>query len=431
MLKAFRLWRNKRTLHSLTSSEDDRAGAMFRLVETGDLRSVTIIVDWLIQSPTVSPRDLRTAATVLPRVNMRSALSRIEPFLDHPVRKRRAFEVLGYWGDAAESLLKPRVAKRDVLALEAYEQAMGAKAVPFLLHMARLSEFGGARCILQHGSEDDIDTILLLILNGCQMDLIQQVLGESFTPGTSTHQCIHAMFATSPDAPERSPKNFKEIPAGAIPFIAAAFTNADQTVQKRAADAIVAARPEAAEQMLVPLLTHRDRRLQEQAADILHRMEWEPASREERLRFCIAASNFESFVAEGTEAVPQLLKVIEHNPAAVADALGRIGDKRAVTKLIKLLGARDPLIQISAARALGRMQVMEGALELIQAIQLLQIRVERGENSDQVAPVYRELRAALDQCMPESPAAFLSESVQQIDAAAERLFAEAESNDAS
>lgn len=430
MLNALRRWSSKRTLHSLSSTEDDRAGALVRLAKAGDRRAVGLIVDWLIQYPPITPRDMRTAASVLHRLGIRDALNRIEPFLENRVRRERAFEVLGYLGEPAGALLKPLVAKGDPWAMAAYEVALGPKAVPFFLHLARMSEFGGARCVLQQGSADEVDAMLLLLLEKQPLEQLQPLLAQYLRTLTESHRAIGTVFQTSDADTANSKSELSPLPEDAMVLLAAALANADEAVRRRAAQAIVAAPPEAAASVLVPMLRHRNVTVRKEVAWLLNALHWQPETREDELRFCIAASNFDSFVEAGAESVPQLLKVIEYSPVAIAHALGRIGDTRAVPALTGLLKSHEPDVQAAAASALGQMRVVASAPELIQTLRLLLYRIDHGTSPANAERVYITILAALQKCMPESPPESLREAALQVAAAGDRLFSDRLSNGA-
>jgi PBS lyase HEAT-like repeat len=420
MFKTLRLRRNRRILYSLSSSEDDRVEALFRLAESGDRRAVGIVVEWLIQSPTITPRDMRTAATVLPKLKIRDALSRLEPFLQNPVRRQRAFEVLAYLGESAEPLLKPLVAQCDPLAMAAYEVALGPKAIPFFLHLARMSEFGGARCVLKHGSEDDVDAMLMLLIEKGQLAILQPLLAEHFHPTTETQRTVQSVFQSPTDRMQENPNDRWKLTDEAMIYMAAALTNADESVRSHAAHAIVNAQPTNSYEVLIPMLRHRERTVRKQAATLLHQLKWHPHSREELLRYCIAADSFEPFVRLGAESVPQLLKVIEHSPASVAQALGRLGDSRASPSLIGLLRSREIEVQVAAAQALGAMHATNAAPALIQTLRLLQNRMEHSENPVDAELPYLAILKSLHQCLPDSPSDSLREEVRKANAVVDR-----------
>lgn len=422
MFKALSFRKSRRTLLSLSSTEDKRAEALLRLEKLRDPRSVATIVDWLICSPRPTPRDFRTAALVLSRLSVRDTLAGIEPYLNDPVRKRRAFEMLGYLGEPAGSLLKPRVAQGDPWAMAAWEAALGPRAVPFFLHLARLSEFGGARCVLRHGSEDDVNTLLKLLLEKESLDNLQPLLKEHLSPATETQRVIRAVFLPPEERGRDDHPAADAFTPEVLELLTAALTSADAAVRKLAATALVTAQPPDAADCLVPLLRDRDRTIRKQAAAVLHQLGWQPASREELLRFCIAASSFEPFIRAGASSVPQLLKVIEQSPAAVADALGRIGDRRAGPALIGLLSSHDAAVRIAAARAVGALGIAEAIPALADAVCRLEPQVAGGMNPEHAKRVSDALLAAIHACLPATPDSDVLSAVEQAEAVHKRLF---------
>jgi HEAT repeat protein len=415
MFKSFNLWSNKRTLYSLSSSEDDRAAALFHICESGDPRLVETVIDWLIESPTITPRDLRTAASALPDRNTREALARLESYLTNPVRRQRAFQILGYLGEPAGPMLKALAAKRDPLAMEAYEAALGRKAVPFFLHLARLSEFGGARCVFEHGSPDEVDDFLLLLLEKDTLANLQSALEQYLRPRNDAQRAILAAFRSEKAGRGAGTPESLELSEDTLPFLAAALTNTEPAMRDCASRAIIDAPPPHVFSTLLPLLRHKDTAVRKQVAVLMRDLDWEPDNREEQLRYCIAADDFSMFVEAGAESVPQLLKLIEHNPVAVAQALGEIGDARAVPALIGMLKSHLIAVQVAAAEALGAIRAEEATMPLLKTLHRMLSKAKMMKPEPEAAEAYRAILKALHQCLPASPPAELLDATRLAD----------------
>jgi HEAT repeat protein len=98
------------------------------------------------------------------------------------------------------------------------------------------------------------------------------------------------------------------------------------------------------------------------AAAALTALGWKPADAGQRARFAIARDRFDDAVAEGPVAVEPLVAALgdksfsgwRRRPDA-AEALGKLGDRRAVEPLAVALGECDIVLQKCAVEALGKL----------------------------------------------------------------------------
>ncbi len=96
------------------------------------------------------------------------------------------------------------------------------------------------------------------------------------------------------------------------------------------------------------------------AANALNIMGWKPSSPEDRALFAFVRGKFDEPVAEGKAMVVPLIS-IKNDPSnevrrAVANALGKIADVRAVPALIEMAKDENPEVREAVARALGIMK---------------------------------------------------------------------------
>lgn len=93
---------------------------------------------------------------------------------------------------------------------------------------------------------------------------------------------------------------------------------------------------------LIELLKERDLCMRRDAAEALERLDWKPANDNQRVLRAIALDQWEEVVSLGFVAVESLLLIIKNamgkttGTKQVVNALGRIGDARAVEDLINL-----------------------------------------------------------------------------------------------
>lgn len=107
---------------------------------------------------------------------------------------------------------------------------------------------------------------------------------------------------------------------------------------------------------LVSLLDDEEFEVRWEAAKALERLDWNPPLESaERVRYLIFKEDYEQLVNIGGAAVEPLLKAFErYSSPEVAEALGRIGDPRAVGPLVAALDGLFSDVRIKAAGALGR-----------------------------------------------------------------------------
>jgi HEAT repeat protein len=157
-----------------------------------------------------------------------------------------------------------------------------------------------------------------------------------------------------------------------------------------------------AEEPLVQALNDNDSAIRMGAAEALGKLGWQPGNDTERVQYILAKRDWDELTTVGETAAELLIQALEDNDWAVrksaAEALGTIGDARAVEPLIRALHdeywnvnraaektlsmigepAIEPLIhalqdndkkvRASAAGALGRIQNKRAFVPLVQAL---------------------------------------------------------------
>ncbi len=105
-------------------------------------------------------------------------------------------------------------------------------------------------------------------------------------------------------------------------------------------------------------------------AAVLKRLEWEPGDAAEDAALALAERQWERLASIGETAVSFLIPLLRMSSSLeiqkAAEALGSIGDDRAVEPLTALLSDRRPEIALAAARALGDIgsgRAVEGLLQ--------------------------------------------------------------------
>ncbi len=117
---------------------------------------------------------------------------------------------------------------------------------------------------------------------------------------------------------------------------------------------------------LLPLLTHRDAGVRGYVAQVLEFLGWRPSGPEEEIRLLAAKGQFSRMASYGAPAIPALEAVIDSGPYSLCvgaiEALGEIGDTRALRALLSALKSSDSAVCVAAVDALCRVggpQVVE------------------------------------------------------------------------
>jgi HEAT repeat protein len=143
----------------------------------------------------------------------------------------------------------------------------------------------------------------------------------------------------------------------AVPALVAALGDADQGVRARAAGVLGDIGDSAAIEPLVGLLA--DEMVQVPAATALEALGWKPDDSDAAAIYCALRQQWDRCVELGSKAVLPLCKALDDpRPVAriaAAEALGRIGDEKALDRLRPLLGAGDMPVRVAAASAMARM----------------------------------------------------------------------------
>lgn len=145
-----------------------------------------------------------------------------------------------------------------------------------------------------------------------------------------------------------------------------ALRDRDAGVLKAAILALKRSSDERVVAALLPLLRHPDAGVRGQAAQVLEFSGWRPASGEEEIRLLAAKGQFARMASHGVPAIAALEAVIDSGPYSLCvgavEALGEIGDTRALRALLRALEANDSAVCVAAVDALCRVgdpQVVE------------------------------------------------------------------------
>jgi HEAT repeat protein len=121
---------------------------------------------------------------------------------------------------------------------------------------------------------------------------------------------------------------------------------------------------------LIEALRDEDSYVRGGIAKVLGNLGWEPKSEEERVLYYIANGDWDECVKMGAVAVEFLIERLKDRNSAVrirvAEALGEIGDARAVDSLIESL--KDRVIRRRVAEALGKIGDARAVEALIEAL---------------------------------------------------------------
>jgi HEAT repeat protein len=153
-------------------------------------------------------------------------------------------------------------------------------------------------------------------------------------------------------------------------------------VRKQAIETLKKMKDIRAVEALVLVLKDNDPAIQQEAANALLAIGWQPKDDAQRAVLAVIMHDWDSTVSLGAVAVELLVGVLKNGDAkdriAVAEALGKIGDRRAVEPLIATLQDRDSKVRERAAWALGQ-------IEDPRAVEPLVALLENGEKKERVA----------------------------------------------
>jgi HEAT repeat protein len=125
---------------------------------------------------------------------------------------------------------------------------------------------------------------------------------------------------------------------------------------------------------LIKVLEENESWVRDTAAKALDKLGWKPETDELRGTYLISTAAWESLVEWGEPAVEPLIKALGDNGMigvrrSVAEALGAIGDERAVEPLIETLRYEGSDVRRSAAEALGEIGDGRAVEPLIEALE--------------------------------------------------------------
>lgn len=110
---------------------------------------------------------------------------------------------------------------------------------------------------------------------------------------------------------------------------------------------------------LLPLLRHADAGVRGQAAVTFDFLGWRPEHVEDEIWYWVAKGQFGRAAGFGAAALPALEVAVGSGPSSISigavEALGQMGDARAVRPLVRALKSADPGVCVAAVNALSRM----------------------------------------------------------------------------
>jgi HEAT repeat protein len=202
--------------------------------------------------------------------------------------------------------------------------------------------------------------------------------------------------------------------ARAVAPLRATLLDSDRGVRRAAACALAGL---GVHEPLLEALQDDDHFWRADAVETLQRAGWKPATAEQRAAVALALGQFDQAVAEGTAALGSLLTALRDiDPAfrrKTADALGTLGDARAVEALQAALQDDDASVRATAAGALAKLGNLQPLLGQLQDPHS-QMRAEAGKELQQLGwkPATAEERVTLavslgqfDQAVAEGAAA--------------------------
>jgi len=120
---------------------------------------------------------------------------------------------------------------------------------------------------------------------------------------------------------------------------------------------------------LVGLLGDDAVTVREAAAEALRHLGWQPQNAEQRALNAVAARKYDEAVLEGTAAVEPLLAVLrERDDVQAVEAIGQLGDERAVDSVVRLLTKEYAFMRLAACQALGQIGSSRAADQLVVAL---------------------------------------------------------------
>jgi HEAT repeat protein len=123
--------------------------------------------------------------------------------------------------------------------------------------------------------------------------------------------------------------------------------------------------------IIIALCDNRNSNIREKAAEALDKIGWKPTTDTEKALYFVAKQDWSECVRIGKPVVEPLLVALRDEEELVrlkaAEALGRIGDRRAVEPLIEALGDENLNVREKAAEALAKIgqQAVEPLIEVL------------------------------------------------------------------
>jgi hypothetical protein len=206
----------------------------------------------------------------------------------------------------------------------------------------------------------------------------------------------------------------------AIEHLVPALSDEDEWVRKNAAEALKNIGDFKTIEHLVPLLGDEHPEVKMAAAEALVKKGYSPSDQEERISFLIAKKDWKELVEIGKAAVTSLIHVVENGDIwdqySAMEALGRIGDSRAVKTLVEALKIHFRLFAAElerahhAAEALGNI----GDPEAIQPLISLLRKVRKYESHSWSSPRASSEAKALILCLKKTLARFGEQAVEPL-----------------
>lgn len=130
---------------------------------------------------------------------------------------------------------------------------------------------------------------------------------------------------------------------------------------------------------LTPLVRHADAGVRGYAAQALASAGWRPDSSEDEIWFMVALGHFAQAAAHGPTALPALEAALNAATSSsgvrVIEALGQLGDARAVRPLLQALRSPEPAVCVAAIDTLSRLGDVQAIEPLIPMLRHKNARV--------------------------------------------------------
>jgi HEAT repeat protein len=282
---------------------------------------------------------------------------------DSDVRKAGAW-ALGKIGDAraAEPLiaaLKDRNKDVRKAATKALGQIGDARGVEPLVAALKDTDlyvrYGAADALGQIGDARAVEPLIAALKDSDARWAVAEALGH-----IGDARAIEPLIAALKNGSSSAGEALGRIgDARAVAPLIAALKDGDWHVRGAAAEALGKIGDARAVKPLIPALKDGELYVLRAAADALDKMGWRPGHDESGAAYWVAKREWKKCIEMGKLSVDPLIAALKNGASdesrAAGDALGQIGDARAVEPLIAALGRRDWSPRTAAAESLFKL----------------------------------------------------------------------------